>query len=198
MRYLRLRFPIQVYGIILVLLLLIFMVKLLGYHLIWISAVLLLLAGLFYYLWNKNRWEMIAQLNTGLGIDKKTTYVDGQGYLRWKESNRLCHRDIAWENNIRGSARFGECDIHHKDGNKFHNQPSNLEALTRDQHEYEHEQSILVQGKKYRKVARLSKIYRETHKAYLIANQWIPKSQTIIRDGAIYIPNWLYKEKGFG
>jgi hypothetical protein len=168
--------------------------------LIWIIVLLLLLlmAVLLYKLWVKRRWKTIAQLNKGLGISKTTVYIDRRGYLRWKESNRLCHRDIAWRNDIRGTARFGECDIHHKDENKLNNQPSNLEALTRYQHQIHHDQIIKRDGQIFIKLARVSKVYRETPKAYLIAHQWIPKSETILHNRVIYVAEWLYQKKGFG
>ena len=59
-------------------------------------------------------------------------------------------------------------------------------------------QIIRINGQKYRKLASIHKIYRETDKAYLIAHKWIPKSQVEHRDGYVYIPEWLYHKKGFG
>lgn len=55
------------------------------------------------------------------------------------------HRDIAWKHNLRGIEEFGKYDIHHIDGNKFINNPKNLEVLTRPEHRVEHDQ--LIRGK---------------------------------------------------
>lgn len=158
---------------------------------------LLITVPVFYYLWNRHRWETIQTLNAQVGITKETAYIDGRGYLRWKKNNRLCHRDIAWEHGLRGHDKFGNCDIHHKDENKFNNNPSNLEILTREEHQKEHKQVITVNGRKYYKLARVSKIYRKTSKAYLIARKWVPRSQTIIQDGYVYITEWIKRKKGF-
>jgi len=198
MRYSRLHLPIQAYFFLFVIIILFFLIEALGIALLWIVIVLLLIGVTLYLIWNRNRWQTIEQLNQGLNISKKTTYIDGKGYLRLRTTDKLCHREIAWENGIRGAGKFGDCDIHHIDKNKFNNQPANLEVLTREQHQVEHKQIIIIKGKKYRKLASIHKIYRETDKAYLIAHQWIPISQAIHRDGYIYIPEWLYHEKGFG
>jgi hypothetical protein len=151
-----------------------------------------------YLLWNHLRWLNIERLNQSLNINRYNAYIDSNGYLRWKDSKHLCHRDIAWAANLRGQGKFSELDIHHKDGNKFNNTPDNLELLSREAHQREHGQMITIDGKTYRKLAELNKVYHSTDRAYLVANTWIPKSQVEIRNGFIYIPEWMYNKNGFG
>lgn len=198
MRYSRLHLPIQAYLFFFGVVIIVLLIESLGILFLWIGIGLLLIGVAFYLIWNRYRWQNIEQLNQGLKISKKTAYIDNKGYLRWRTTDKLCHREIAWENRIRGSGKFGECDIHHIDENKFNNQPTNLEVLTREQHQFEHKQIIKINGQRYHKLASIHKIYRTTDKAYLIVHKWIPKSQAIHRDGYVYIPEWLYHKKGFG
>jgi hypothetical protein len=151
-----------------------------------------------YLVWNHLRWKNIERVNESYNITRYNAYIDSNGYLRWKDSNRLCHRDIAWDANLRGPGKFGELDIHHKDGNKFNNSPANLEVLTREAHQREHDQILTIDGQTYRKLAGVDKVYRSTANAYLVAHTWIPKSQVVVHEGFLYIPAWLYEKKGFG
>ena len=146
---------------------------------------------------DKRKWERIETLNVRTGITKQNAYIDPHGYLRWRDTNRLCHRDIAWKNGLRGNDKFGNCDIHHVDGNKWNNDPLNLEVLVRAEHEIKHGNVIFENGRKYIKLARTRKIYKETRKAIMVARKWIPKSQVIYRNGYVYITEWIWKQKGF-
>jgi hypothetical protein len=146
----------------------------------------------------KRRWERIESLNQKVNINRDNAYIDDKGYLRWKIDDALCHRDIVFDAEVADGNRienFASKDVHHKDGNKLNDNPENLEILNREKHQEEHGQIIYDSGKKYIKLARVSKIYRETNKAILVARQWIPKSQIIVKDGVIYLPEWLYNEK---
>ena len=40
--------------------------------------------------------DTIESLNYGFEISRENCFVDNNGYLRWKTSERLCHRDIAY------------------------------------------------------------------------------------------------------
>ena len=134
----RLYVPVQAYilaGLIIGLIFLIDTLKLLA---LWMVIGILVLLIPFFWWWNKWRWIYIETLNQGLNISRETTYLDQRKYLRWKSSRKLCHRDIAWRCKIRGTTAFGKCDIHHKDGNKWHNQAFNLQALNRWRHQQIH------------------------------------------------------------
>lgn len=65
---------------------------------------------------------------------------DTRGYYR-NGYGRLVHRIVAYKYLYSypfHSLRFGEYDVHHKDGNKKNNLPSNLEILTREEHKELH------------------------------------------------------------
>ena len=71
-------------------------------------------------------------------------YIDAKGYKRYKKDDRLIHRDIAFKEVYRKNKhsfprRFSEYDVHHIDGNKFNNNPSNLSIKPRDTHSLAHE-----------------------------------------------------------
>jgi hypothetical protein len=162
------------------------------------------------YLYNK-KWNQIESLNAKIGITRYNVHLDKNGYFRWNENDRLCHRDVAFKELYTGNDKkididtgtitgkytlpFSSYDVHHVDKNKFNCNAGNLEILTREEHQVEHGTLIEIDGKKYVKLARTSKIYRETEKAILVAYQWVPKSQIVVRDGYIFIPVWLYYKK---
>lgn len=147
---------------------------------------------------NISKWNEIEELNSEVKITHENSYIDNYGYLRWNKNYNLCHRDIAWENNIRGSEKFSDCDVHHIDGNKLNNNVNNLKVVTRQEHQIEHGDILFIDGKKYCKLSIFLSFNKTTTSAYLIANKWISKSQVVYRNKFMYIPEWLYKEKGFG
>jgi len=72
------------------------------------------------------------------------TYTDENGYRRSgiKHSD-LIHRQVAYrqiylKNRQNYSHPFGHYQVHHIDGNKKNNKASNLQILTKDEHEREH------------------------------------------------------------
>jgi len=84
-------------------------------------------------------WRYVEKINKAVSITRKNAYHDDKGYLRWKENDRLCHRDIAYkhcENNT--GLPFSQCDVHHVDFFKLDNNPSNLEILDRKTHDKRH------------------------------------------------------------
>ena len=70
-------------------------------------------------------------------------YLDRQGYLCFKNSDKPLHRYIAkkeiWEKNRKKyPLEFWEYQVHHKDKDKLNNTPENLELLSRLEHEIRH------------------------------------------------------------
>lgn len=161
---------------------------------IFVSGIIAILVNRYLY---NEKWNKIENINSKWNVNRNNSYVDGKGYLRWKNDDRLIHRDIAFQSGLRGVDKFGNCDVHHKDKNKLNNDPSNLEVLDRETHEERHGNVIFIDGKKYIKLARIEKIYRETGAAIMVARKWIPKSQCVFRDGFVYLTEWIWKQKGF-
>lgn len=81
----------------------------------------------------KRYWQ-----NRDRGYDRTTTYLDKYGYLRFKDSDRLVHRVVAYEiwlnHRDQYPLPFGCYEIHHRDGMKTNNNPKNLELLTKAEH----------------------------------------------------------------
>lgn len=86
-------------------------------------------------------WYYIETLNKGLGVSKKNSYVDSNGYLRWKANDRLVHRDIAKQciyNKKSFALPFSCYEVHHKNRNELDNNLSNLEILNPEEHALVH------------------------------------------------------------
>lgn len=73
-------------------------------------------------------------------------YTDTNGYYRWKDNNRLVHRDIAFNEIYKKlyregklKERFREYIVHHKDMNKLNNNVNNLEIMKKSEHQKIHE-----------------------------------------------------------
>ena len=146
-------------------------------------------------------WNSIENLNNGFGITRDSCIVDNNGYLRWKSSNRLCHRDITFNYVYKKGSftnQFSDYDVHHKDGNKFNNNPDNLDVVFREEHEIKHGKAIYMNGIKYLRLAPANRRRKQTHKAILIGGrfgEWYPKSQLIEKYGYLYATEWIYKKK---
>ena len=77
------------------------------------------------------------------GIGRKQTYLDDEGYSRYKYSDKLVHRQNAYKyiylpNRSEYSLSFGKYQVHHIDGNKRNNHSDNLQIVTQDEHEQIH------------------------------------------------------------
>ena len=146
-------------------------------------------------------WKVIEEINLDYGISRETCFVDENGYLRWKATNHLCHRDIAFEHLYRGGSypfKFSAYDVHHRDQDKFNNNPGNLKILVREDHEAEHGKVIYVNGNKYIRLVPVDRRRKQTRKAILIGGRrgdWYPRSQLIVRNDYIYATEWIYKKK---
>jgi hypothetical protein len=81
----------------------------------------------------KRYWQ-----NRDRGYEKTTTYLDKYGYLRFKDTDRLVHRVVAYQiwlsHRKEYPLAFSCYEIHHKDGMKTNNNPKNLELLTKAEH----------------------------------------------------------------
>jgi hypothetical protein len=66
------------------------------------------------------------------------TYTDNNGYERFTDSDMLVHRLVA-ENKVGGEI-YPERVVHHIDGDKTNNAPSNLEIMSRSEHSRLHAQ----------------------------------------------------------
>lgn len=74
---------------------------------------------------------------------KEKVYEDHHGYLRWRDSKKLVHRTIAYneiylKNRKKYSISFSEYQIDHKDGNKKNNRIDNLDLIPIREHELKH------------------------------------------------------------
>ena len=177
-----------------------------------IAFVLLLILGIGLRKYNYNKkWNWIEELNKRVDITRENAYIDENGYLRWAEDGNLCHRDVAFVHIYKGNEKridletgeitvkfaepFDKYDVHHVDENKLNADYDNLAILTREEHQVEHGRIIHENGEKYIRLCHVSKVYRETRKAILVARRWVPKSTTIVVDGYVHVAAWMYRIK---
>ena len=74
---------------------------------------------------------------------KPKTYIDKRGYKRFTNSDILVHRYVA-QKKLGRWLRRGEV-IHHIDGNKLNNAPSNLEVYSSwDEHTAVHQRNKIL------------------------------------------------------
>jgi hypothetical protein len=90
-----------------------------------------------------NRIYWIHRQTPYLSQPKEKLYVDQNGYFRTSTTDRLLHRDIAYKyhylpNRQNYPKGFGAYVVHHRDENKWHNDPSNLVLLEPAQHTWLH------------------------------------------------------------
>jgi hypothetical protein len=148
------------------------------------------------WLLHQRRWNRIETLNQKVGITRRTAYIGRGGYLRWKEGNKLCHRDIAYRFLDHRGLSFSDYDVHHRNGDKWDNNPENLQLLNREEHQLAHGEIIFEHGIRYIRLCRIDDIDRHTAKAVLIENEWLPRSQTVERGQYLYGAEWVVKEHG--
>jgi len=94
--------------------------------------------------------------------------IDDNGYLRGKpEHSDLIHRQIAWEkiykkNREEYPLRFREYEVHHRDRDKHNNGVSNLDIVTRDEHQLIHEMGLAGRKELYAHINKLDKKKRKS------------------------------------
>ena len=70
-------------------------------------------------------------------------FIDKKGYFRFKDSENLVHRWVAYKyiykpNKKEYPFKFSEYQIHHINRNKLNNNVNNLKIVTLEEHEYYH------------------------------------------------------------
>lgn len=96
---------------------------------------------------NKSRINYDVFSDRAIKEKKRKTYLDNNGYLRFKDSNILVHRYVAGKN-LGRKLRFYEV-VHHQDGDKLNNQPYNLYVCTQIEHESIHMNNLKQYGNWY-------------------------------------------------
>ncbi len=83
---------------------------------------------------------------------ERKTYIDSDGYLRFKKGDLLVHRWVATKK-IGRRLRKGEV-VHHCDGDKLNNRPENLKVF-KNQHEHNihHYNNLKKTGRWYEKIS---------------------------------------------
>ena len=68
---------------------------------------------------------------------EKDTYEDESGYLRYKDTKKLVHRKVAYNEIYLSNEHdypFSAYQVHHKDGNKQNNAVENLQIVMINEH----------------------------------------------------------------
>jgi len=92
-------------------------------------------------------------------MNPSNTYVDDNGYLKFRDSDKLYHRWIK-EKELGRRLEKGEI-IHHINGNKLDNRPENLQILTAKEHYKKHVVPILEARREAHISERLTPIIEE-------------------------------------
>jgi len=77
------------------------------------------------------------RFRTKLKLAQRGQYIDGNGYARYSNSNKLVHRHVA-EKYILGRKLLPGEDVHHKNRNKLDNRSNNLQVKHHDDHMLHH------------------------------------------------------------
>jgi hypothetical protein len=87
------------------------------------------------------------RFRTKIKFAQKGQCIDGNGYARYVDSNKLVHRYVA-ERYILGRKLLPNEEVHHKNRNKLDNRAGNLQVVTHGQHVVKHMVSKLLTGRK--------------------------------------------------
>lgn len=95
-------------------------------------------------------------------MNKKEFYKDEKGYTRQNTHSNAWHRKVAYhkiylKNRSKYKLPFSKYEVHHKDGNKSNNDPSNLQLLTPEQHIDMHLEMEKQRNKEINKILKAKK-----------------------------------------
>ena len=82
-------------------------------------------------------------------IDRNNCYLDDQGYLRWKDNDFYCHRDLAVCFCGPFNGKMDEMVFVHKDGMKLNNAPENLKGILDEQDNFLEIRSLETKSRRH-------------------------------------------------
>ena len=103
--------------------------------------------------------QLIAHKTANKEDDKDKYYIDNKGYYRFSDSNKLVHRWIK-EKEL-GRKLLANEVIHHIDGDKRNNNPSNLLCCTPEEHNRIHHNNLIEYNSWHKPVLNYNQSYNK-------------------------------------